>query len=148
MLLRADLPEFRALVGAQHHLWMVSDGAMAPLWPDEPDTASPDFLLLWLRKNANSAWEFDVLFIPGDRGTWVNRRWPSMVLPLDQATWIGESGVRYLHPEIVVLFKARHAREKDQQNFDAGVPQLDSAQHGWLREWPAVVHPGTPGWLP
>ena len=47
--------------------------------------------------------------------------------------------VRYLRPEIVLLFKARHAREKDQQGFDATVPVLDAVQRGWLREWLALI---------
>jgi len=50
-----------------------------------------------------------------------------MVMPLDRATWIGENGVQYLRPEIVLLFEARHAREKDQQDFDTTLPELDSA---------------------
>ena len=68
-----------------------------------------------------------------------------MVMPLDQATWIGGNGVRYLRPEIVLLFKARHAREKDQQGFDATVPVLDAVQRGWLREWLRSCIQGTPG---
>jgi hypothetical protein len=142
VLLRADLPELRALVGARYHLRAVSDGAMTPLWPDQPDTAPPDLLQLRLRRNATWPWQFDVLFNPGDRGRWVNRRWPSIVMPLDQATCTGENGVRYLRPEIVLLFKARHARENDQQDFDATLPVLDAVQRGWLREWRGVVHPG------
>ena len=50
--------------------------------------------------------------------------------------------MRYLRPEIVLLFKARHAREKDQQDFDATLPVLGAVQRGWLREWLVVVHPG------
>ena len=65
-----------------------------------------------------------------------------MVMPLDPATWIGENGVRYLRPEIVLPFRGRHARENDQQDFDATMPVLDAVQRGWLREWLAVLHPG------
>ena len=41
-----------------------------------------------------------------------------MSLPLAEATW-ARDGVRYLQPEIVLLFKARHLRDKDRADFAA-----------------------------
>ncbi|HYN73613.1 MAG TPA: hypothetical protein VES60_14025 [Nakamurella sp.] len=38
--------------------------------------------------------------------------------------------------------QGQHAREKDQQDFDATLPVLGAGQRGWLWEWLVVVHPG------
>jgi hypothetical protein len=49
-------------------------------------------------------------------------------------------------PELVLLFKAKAARPKDQADFDGTVPQLTAAQRATLAELLARVHPGHP-WL-
>ncbi len=48
----------------------------------------------------------------------------------------------YLVPEIVLLFKAKHVRPKDQADFDGVLPLLDPDAAGWLRRMLARVHPG------
>jgi hypothetical protein len=139
---RADLPRFREHVADRFHVWVNQSGSLTPLLPGEPDTYPPDFLQVWLRRDAASPWEFDMLFDPAEPGCWVNRRWPSMVLPLEEATWVGATGVRYLNPEIVLLFKARAARAKDEADLQATLPMLTAQQRGWLRGTLAMVHPG------
>ncbi len=112
-----------------------------------PDESYPtEFLQLWLRRNAASPWEYDVICDPGEPGQWVNRRLLSMTLPLDSATWADGEGIRFINPEILLLFKARQARPKDEADCGAIEPRLDHRQREWLLDTLAQVHPGH-AWL-
>jgi len=44
--------------------------------------------------------------------------------------------------QLVLLFKAKHARGKDQADFDATVPHLPPSQRETLAELLARAHPG------
>jgi hypothetical protein len=144
---RGDLGKFREHLAGRIHIWRNDGGALSPVLADDPDETYPtQFLQLWLRRNAASPWEYDVNCDPGEPGQWVNRRLPSMTLPLDKATWGDPEGIRYVNPEILVLFKAREARPKDEADFEEIVPLLAKHRLTWLRDTLAQVHPGHP-WL-
>ncbi|MEO8556291.1 MAG: hypothetical protein ABI474_06435 [Actinomycetota bacterium] len=144
---RGDLGMLREHLAGRIHIWRNDSGTLSPVMADVPDHAYPSqFLQLWLRRNAFSPWEYDVICDPGEPGQWVNRRLPSMTLPLDAATWEDVEGIRYINPEILLLFKARQARPKDQADFSAIEPMLDGQQRAWLLDTLAQVHPGHP-WL-
>jgi hypothetical protein len=49
-------------------------------------------------------------------------------------------------PEIVLLFKAKHSRPKDEADFVGALPLLSSERRAWLRSTLAGVHPDHP-WL-
>jgi hypothetical protein len=51
-----------------------------------------------------------------------------------------------VRPEVALLFKAKHARPKDEQDLNDTLPLLDASRRGLLAEWIAVVHPGH-AWL-
>jgi hypothetical protein len=51
-------------------------------------------------------------------------------------------GIPYLAPEIVLLFKAKHTRPKDEDDFAATVPHLGEARVRWLVDALERVHPG------
>jgi hypothetical protein len=55
-------------------------------------------------------------------------------------------GIPYLAPEIVLLFKARHDRPKDQGDFTGVLPLLNPGRRAWLAAALARVHPGHP-WI-
>jgi hypothetical protein len=144
---RGDLGKFREHLAARTHIWRNDGGTLSPIMADDPDDKLPqDFLQMWLRRNAASPWEFDVICDPGEPGQWVNRRLPSMTLPLSSATWVDGEGIRYINPEILLLFKARQARPKDEADFSTIVPLLDESQRRWLGDTLAQVHPGH-AWL-
>ena len=143
---RGDFGLFRDHVASRFHIWLNQGGSLTPILADDDDTWPTDFLQVWLRREATQPWEFDVLFEPGEPGQWINRRLPAMVRPLDEVTWTGRNGVRYQNPEIVLLFKARHAHEKDETDFANTVPLLNHDQLRWLAETLPLVHPGHP-WI-
>jgi hypothetical protein len=57
-----------------------------------------------------------------------------------------EDGIPYLAPELVLLFKAKHIRSKDQADFDESLPGMTPRPRGTLAGLLARVYPGHP-WL-
>ena len=64
---------------------------------------------------------------------WIFRRDTRISLPIDLIWRISNTGIPYLTPEIVLLYKARHTREKDHQDFHTIKDYLQYEQKQWLR---------------
>lgn len=131
-LLSCDVPAFVEFLKGRWHVWNNVGGVLHPLggrWPtvDEPDSQ------LWLRAGARSPWVLDVPLTPDDDGRWINKRFPGHVAPVEDVTWVADDGIRYLSPEIVLLFKARLMRPKDDPDLEATLPVLSAEQRAWLR---------------
>jgi GrpB-like predicted nucleotidyltransferase (UPF0157 family) len=67
---------------------------------------------------------------------WRYRRDPLVLRSREQMSLRSESGVPYLAPELVLLFKSKntsnHARLKDQSDFDQSFPHLTPERRAWL----------------
>jgi uncharacterized protein CbrC (UPF0167 family) len=96
----------------------------------------------WLRDPATGDYLIDVFREPHDGDTWICRRDETIRLPYSEVILRTHDGVPYLAPELVLLFKAKATRPKDQADFDATVPHLTAAQRETLAELVARVHPG------
>jgi hypothetical protein len=57
-----------------------------------------------------------------------------------------DDGIPYVIPEVVLLFKAKAPRPKDQSDFLQALPVMDSTRRSRLAGWLSRVHPGHP-WL-
>jgi hypothetical protein len=68
-------------------------------------------------------------------------------LPQSWAIARSADGIPYAQPEIVLLFKSKEVRPKDQGDFDAVLPLLDARQRRWLADAIRLVDP-THRWLP
>jgi hypothetical protein len=112
------------------HLWEAADGALRPLLPGLDLTEGGE--QLWARRDARHPWQLDLLLDRASSETeWVFKRDHSVRLPWDEATHtIG--GIRYLRPEVALLYKARLDRPKDRADLTAA--RLDSAARAWLAE--------------
>jgi hypothetical protein len=53
-----------------------------------------------------------------------------------------DDGIPYLRPEVVLLFKAKWTRPKDEDDLRDTLPLLDASRRALLGEWIALVHPG------
>jgi Aminoglycoside-2''-adenylyltransferase len=96
----------------------------------------------WVREPATGLWRFDVFREPSDRDTWLCRRDESIRLPYEEVIEWTDDGIPYGRPEIVLLFKAKHTRDRDQADFEAVVPRLEPERRRWLAEALERVHPG------
>ncbi|GCD32827.1 hypothetical protein OEIGOIKO_00545 [Streptomyces chrestomyceticus JCM 4735] len=98
----------------------------------------------WLRDPASGQFLFDVFREPHEDGTWICRRDERLRLPYDTIVERTADGIPYLVPELVLLFKAKASRPKDQADFDGVLPLLSRARRVLLGEWLERVHPGHP----
>ncbi|MEV0116989.1 hypothetical protein AB0H77_27750 [Streptomyces sp. NPDC050844] len=100
----------------------------------------------WLRDPANGQFLFDVFREPHEGGTWICRRDEKLRLPYDAIIERTPDGIPYLVPELVLLFKAKALRPKDQADFDGVLPLLGRTRRDALNGWLELIHPGHP-WL-
>jgi hypothetical protein len=114
------------------------------------ENATPEVLAAthqaWLRDPATGNYLLDVFREPHDGDTWICRRDETVRLPYSDIIHHTHDGIPYLVPELVLLFKAEHARRKDQEDFDKTVPHLTPTHRKTLAELLARAHPGHP-WL-
>jgi hypothetical protein len=96
----------------------------------------------WVREPETGLWRFDVFREPSDGNMWLCRRDETIRLPYDRVIERTEDGIPYGRPEIVLLFKAREHRDRDQRDFEAVVPRLEPESRKWLADALERVHPG------
>lgn len=113
------------------------------LAPFDPDSESHQ---TWVRERSTGKWRLDVFREPGDGDTWVCRRDERIRLPYTELIRHTDDGIPYLRPDLVLLFKAKARREKDDDDFAATLPRLSAVERANLRAWLASVHPGH-AWL-
>ncbi len=116
------------------------------VWPSAGTEVLEATHQTWLRDPASGRFLFDVFREPHEDRTWICRRDESLRLPYDAVIEHTASGIPYLIPELVLLFKAKAVRPKDQADFDGVIPLLGRARRNVLSGWLEQVHPGHP-WL-
>jgi hypothetical protein len=89
---------------------------------------------LWLRADASSPWVVDMPLTPDADGKWTHKFLADHVASLYDVTWQAKDGIRYLRPEIVLTYKARLRRPKDEPDFQATLPVLTADRRAWMRE--------------
>ena len=99
----------------------------------------------WVRE-PGGPWRVDVFRESWDADRWTFRRDPRIQLAAASVVARDASGTPYLQPEIVLLFKAKALRLKDETDFATVLPHLDDGRRVWLRDALTLVHPGHP-WL-
>lgn len=96
---------------------------------------------MWCLDCSARVWRLDIMIEPGDAETWRYRRDPSLFRDRNTAVSRTASGIPYLRPELVLLFKARHMREKDEADFSSALPGLGEEKR-WLADALRRFHPG------
>ncbi|MFJ6676871.1 nucleotidyltransferase domain-containing protein [Actinosynnema sp. NPDC091369] len=112
------------------------------IWEDATPEALAATHQTWLRDPGTGDYLLDVFREPHDGDTWICRHDETIRLPYRDVIRHTDDGVPYLAPELVLLFKAKHVRPKDQDDFDRTVPRLSPAQRGTLADLLAHAHPG------
>jgi hypothetical protein len=143
-IMRAHVPHLQAYLGEEWHCWAVGSKNLRALVPE--DAELPEWAdQCWLRRHAWSPWVMDVITNPDVDGSWVFRRDPQVVLPLEAVVWELD-GTFYQQPQIVLAFKALAHRDKDTGDLERAWPLMDETQRTWLRSTVARLHPGH-SWL-
>ncbi len=122
---------------------IVGDGH---LWPYARAADRDDLHQTWLRDPYTGAFHLDVFREPHDGDTWICRRDPTITLPYSDLIRTTPSGIPYLIPEVVLLFKAKAHRPKDDADLRRALPLLSEQRRARLTSWLDLVHPDHP-WL-
>lgn len=88
---------------------------------------------VWCRRGSEEPWSLWVMLNDSQGDQWIFRRNPSIRLPLGAVVRRTTAGVPYFAPEVQLLFKAKHMREKDLSDFEVALPLLDNSSRDWLR---------------
>jgi hypothetical protein len=137
------VPQLRTQLGGRFHLWSNDGGTFRIIDDEHPEPLDP-LSQIWMRENAQSPWRVDCILNGSVDGRWQSKRDPSFVADLEDVTWVADDGVRYLNPEIALLFKAKQARAKDGIDLANSWPLLDADRRAWLREAVAADYPDHP----
>ena len=96
----------------------------------------------WLWDETRGAFVVDVFRDLADGNRWVCRRDETITAAWSDVVTRTASGIPFLVPEVVLLFKAKHARPKDVSDLENVVPRMSVEARGRLAEWLVTVHPG------
>ena len=141
--------EFSVLVGRsghyRRHLWdleffSAADGRLVHLEPGEE--FPKDSWQQWGADMEAGRWRVDMMADRGSPDLWIYKRDPSLSMPRAEAIRSTASGIRYLAPHLVLLFKAKYVREKDQQDFRNALAHLHAGEKSKLCQWLESFHPG------
>jgi hypothetical protein len=143
MLRRDQLEAQRALPGWE--LWAADPpGQLRPWLPGEVlPLAVHD---IWCRPTPDSPWRFQFMLDESEGDEWVSRRDSRIRRPIAGIGRVNADGIPYLVAEIQLLYKAKGARPKDEQDFAMMAPRLDAQQRQWFRDSMTIAY-GTHPWL-
>lgn len=126
---------FTVSVNGRREAWQHSDWLELPV--HEIHAYSPD----------SPPRSIEFLLNERDATNWVFRRNPAIVRPLDRAMVNTELGVTALSPEIVLLFKAKSPRAKDEADYHAVRAAMSIERRRWLRSALLTCDPDH-AWIP
>ncbi|MGM7635027.1 nucleotidyltransferase domain-containing protein [Bacillus sp. Hm123] len=88
----------------------------------------------------------EILLNETKEDNWTFRRDLRISYPINSVWNITKTGIPYLKPEIVLLYKAKNTREKDYQDFVAVKDYLEDDQKKWLRD-ALEIHEPEHSWI-
>ncbi len=138
-VLSQDVGHFRALL-PDLDFFTAKNGVLDYLAPSF--SPPPDITQLWGADKREGCWRVDMMLEPGTPDRWVYKRAPAIQIPRREAIRTSKTGIPYLAPANVLLFKAKHRRAKDELDFRTALPRLPESERADLRGWLSRVHPG------
>ncbi len=139
-ILRKDEKHFRTFLDSWE-LWpgLGNDGLdNKPIEANDELPSQRD--VLWCRPSSDANWAFEILTSRTDGDMWIFKRDDRVRMPISEIGKVNRDGIPFLRPEIILLFKAKNIREKDQHDFDAVAHKLNKPE--WLKKSLEKVHPG------
>jgi hypothetical protein len=97
---------------------------------------------VWVADPAVQGWRMDVFREPGDAETWIYRRTGELSAARAWTTGRSATGIPFVAPQIVLLFKAKAMREKDEADFARIAPLLSADTRAWLADALRTIQPG------
>lgn len=90
---------------------------------------------VWVSRNENSPWKFQMMLFDSENNNWIYRRKKSIKKLKNEIFQKTKNGTPYLKPEIQLLYKAgsKQVREKDFKDFQTILPSLLPEEMEWLK---------------
>lgn len=101
---------------------------------------------IWSRETGRDLWQLEVLIEEAVGDRWIYRRDRRVSAPISEFG-LEIDGLPVIRPEIALLYKSKGTRERDQSDFAAVLPLLDSSARSWLASALETVGTGQQ-WLP
>ncbi|GGH77393.1 hypothetical protein JOD43_001355 [Pullulanibacillus pueri] len=132
VILRQDQPTVFHYLSKHWMLYKAENGEV-DLWKE--GEYLPSINDIWIRKSANDPWAFQLMFVDTLDSLWIYKRDRSIRRELEDVFLMTSDGIKYLKPEIQLLYKggSSHIRAKDQHDFLTLLPSLTPQAKEWLR---------------
>jgi hypothetical protein len=142
-ILRRDVPALRASL-SDWQFFAARGGQLTELGHDE--SPSIDAHSVWCRPRGSVLWHLEVLLEMGDGVEWIYRRNPEIHRLWMDVLARSACGLPFLKPEVQLLYKSKHPRERDDEDLAVTLPALSYSARQWLRSAIAASHPNE-NWL-
>ena len=143
-ILRRDQRTVRTFLGDWTLVEKFVEGRTEP-WRDGEWLALP-IHEIHARRSAGAPQEIELLLNETANDRWVFRRDARITRPLSKIALRFRSGVPFLGPEIVLLYKAKDPKTKDVADFNHALPRLGPEHRRWLHRALETCHPDHP-WI-
>lgn len=120
------------------HLQKVENGILSD-WNKDDFLELPIFEIHCFNEE-NELSRFEVLLNETNGKEWVFRRNEIITKPLSELHSESNHGIKFLRPEVVLLYKSKNPREKDERDFQSVVNYLDNESKKWLRNALSVCY--------
>ncbi|WP_083469150.1 nucleotidyltransferase domain-containing protein [Methylobacterium variabile] len=139
VVIRDDVDHFRALL-RDLDFFTVNNGKIEYL---PPSASLPgDVWQLWGGDMRRACWRVDMMMEPGTPDLWIYKRDQTIQMARSDAVHVSETGIPYLAPINVMLFKAKYCRKKDQRDFNFFRNKFSTEEKEQLLVWLNELHPG------
>jgi hypothetical protein len=139
-ILRGDLGEVLGSI-PDWEAFEAQDGVLTRLSHATPRS---EVHSLWCRRLGTRPWKLELMLDESEGDFWVYRRDPRVRRNLEAAVYRSSKGIPYLAPEIQLLYKAKHARPRDELDFEAVIPRLTRQARSWLHQSLTLTLPSHP----
>ncbi len=118
-------------------------GSRREPWRDD-EHLDPPVHEIHARRERGEPRELEILLNESEADRWRFRRDPRIARPITDIGFPAIMGIPILAPEIVLLYKAKAPRPKDEEDFRNVLPLLSPERRVWLRKVLDTAHPGHP----
>ena len=129
-VLRRDQKAFRDLLG-KWDLRIAHKGEFIP-WKRGETITDSEHHEIWARETPDGPWRVELLFEESEGKRWTYRRDTRVGLNVADLGRPDANGIRFIRPEVTLLYKSHLPRPLDETDFLYALPRLDVAQKAWL----------------
>lgn len=116
--------------------WMLYKAEKEKLFPWLKGEFLENIQDVWVSRDVNSPWLFQIMLVNREQGKWIYRREQSIREPVNNVFYYSQDGIPYMNPVFQLLYKAGSSqiREKDFIDFQNVLPYLRVKEKEWLKK--------------